>query len=455
MKSDSSRKRIVLVYPYHAARMITPPLGLGYLAGSLLDAGHDVEIIDCMKDKIPNERLGSIMSEKNPDLVGITAMTSFYPAVIETCKIVRTNCTARIIIGGPHPTALPEMTLRETGADAVIMGEGETTITELAGSRDWKKVRGIAYLKGGKLAKTEQRPLANLDELPWPAWELMPPNGYPKAPHGIIFRRFPVAPVMTSRGCPYDCSFCASNCVWHQKFRRRNPDDVVAEIEHLVKKFGVKEIHIEDDNFTLVKGHAMKVCGGIMEKNLDISWTCPNGVRADALDLELLELMKKSGCYLLAFGIESGSEAMLKRHSKEIDRDKIRSAIRMCKRVGMETLGFFILGLPGETKETIEETISFAKETGLDRAHFGIFTPMPGSRLWEETKGTVEKDWKRFNFSEVIYHSPSGLSETDLKDAQKRAFREFYLRPKHLLRMVKYFRPSQLGLLLDKLKKQV
>ncbi len=453
MKSES-RKRVALVYPHHDARMVAPPLGLGYLAGSLLDAGHDVEIIDCMKDKIRNERLGSIMSEKNPDIVGITAMTSFYPAVIGACKIVRASCKAKIILGGPHPTALPELTLRETGAAAVIVGEGERTMVELAGSRDWKRVRGIAYIRDGKLAKTGPRPLADLDELPWPAWDLIPPDRYPKAPHGIIFRRFPTAPIMTSRGCPYDCSFCASNCIWHQKFRRRDPKDVVDEMEYLVKKFGVKEIHIEDDNFTLVKAHAMKVCEGMLEKKLDVSWTCPNGVRADALDLELLELMKKSGCYLLAFGIESGSEAMLKRHSKGINKERIRSAIGMCRKVGIETLGFFILGLPGETKETIEETIAFAKETELDRAHFGIFTPMPGSRLWEETKDEVKRDWGRFNFSEVIYHSQSGLSGAELTRAQKRAFREFYMRPRQLLGMAKYFRPSQLGLLLGKLKRQ-
>lgn len=450
-------KKIMLVSPYsNSSQQIAPPLGLGYLAGSLLAAGHEVEIIDCFRDGIANERLGGILSEKKPDLIGITVVTSAYPRVMELCKTVRNCCEAKIILGGPHPTALPEPTLRETGADAVIVGEGEKTITELAIHKDWSKVDGIAYLdKSEKFVKTEPREIENdIDKLPWPAWHLMAPAKYPNSPHGIISKNFPTAPIITSRGCPYDCSFCAVNNIWQHKFRRRSPKNVVDEMEYLVKTFGVKEIHIEDDNFTLVREHAEKISQEIIDRKLNISWKCPNGVRADRLDLDLLKLMKKSGCYLLAFGIESGSDAILKRHSKAIDKEKIKGAVRMCKAVGIETQGFFILGLPGETKETIDETTRFSKELELDWAYFSIFTPFPGSGLWNELKAETRNiDWSLFKQSTVA-RSFCALSDDELRAQQKRAFRQFYLRPKMFLNLARYVRPSKLAFLLERAKKQ-
>lgn len=454
------KKKIILISPHsNSSQQITPPLGLGYLAGSLLSAGHEAEIIDCFRDGITNEQMGGILLETKPDLIGITVVTSAYPCVVELCKTLRNchNYGAKIILGGSHPTALPESTLRDTGADAVILGEGEKTITELAVSEDWRKVDGIAYLdkKSGKFVKTKPREIeTDIDKLAWPAWHLMAPDKYPKAPHGIIVRNFPVAPIITSRGCPYNCSFCAVNNIWQHKFRRRSPKNVVDEMEYLVKTFGVKEIHIEDDNFTLVRGHAEKISQEILDRKLNISWKCPNGVRADRLDLDLLKLMKKSGCYLLAFGIESGSDEILKRHSKAIDKEKIREAVRMCKEVGIETQGFFILGLPGETKETIDKTIQFSKELELDWAYFSIFTPFPGSRLWSELKDkTKDLDWSLLKQSTVA-RSFCVLSDDELEVQQKRAFRQFYLRPKMFLNLAKYVRPAQLIFLLERAKKQ-
>ncbi len=434
--------------------MAGPSPGLGYLAGSLLAAGHGVEIIDCFRDGITNELLGDVLSEKRPDMVGITVVTSAYPNVIDTCKTIRRHCNAKIILGGPHPTALPETTLRETGADAVIIGEGEMTITELASSKDWNKVSGIAYLgRGKKFVLTAPRKMENdLDMLPWPAWHLMGLDKYPESPHGILSKNFPVAPIITSRGCPYDCSFCAVNNIWQHKFRRRSPKNVVDEIEYLVKTFGVKEIHVEDDNFTLVREHAEKISQEILDRKLNISWKCPNGVRADRLDFDLLELMKKSGCYLLALGIESGSDEILKRHSKAVNKEKIKETVKMCKKVGIETHGFFIIGLPGETEETLEETIRFSKELELTRASFGIFTPFPGSSLWAELKDEMnEKDWSLFRQSTVV-RSFCNLSDKELEIARVRAFREFYLRPRVIFNILKYIRPSQIGFLLEKVK---
>ncbi len=447
---------VLLVYPYHNTRMLAPPLGLGYMASVLRNAGHRVGLLDCINDGIKGDALAAIFSETSPELVGITAMSAGYPQVVETCKLVRKSCNAKIVIGGPHATALSEPTLRETGADFVIIGEGEKTVVELAAALEKKstcvkKVDGLAYIDGnGKFTKTKQRALIeNLDELPFPAWDLMPPDKYSNAPHGMLVKSLPVATIVTSRGCPYDCSFCASNGIWHRQFRMRSPKNVVDEIEFLTRTFGVREIHIEDDNFTLVKRHAMNICKGIIERGIKISWTCPNGVRADALDLELLRTMKESGCYLLSFGIESGSDALLKRHSKCINKSRIRNAIGLCKRVGIETSGFFIIGLPGETKETIDQTIRFSKELDLDRAHFSIFTPMPGSRLWNEMKDKINASWDKFSLVDVAYSSE--IPEEELKREQKRAFYSFFMRPKIMLGMLRYFRPSLLGSIFKKI----
>ncbi len=454
------KKKIILISPYqNSSQMISPPLGLGYLAGALLAAGHnDVEIIDCVRDGITTENLVKLLSEKKPYMIGITVVTSAYPSAVELCKAARTCCTdVKIILGGPHPTALPESALEETRADAVIIGEGEKTMIDLTVSEDWNKVAGIAYLdsKSGKFVKTEPREIeTDIDKLAWPAWQLIGPDKYPNSPHGIISKNFPTAPIITSRGCPYDCSFCAVNNIWQHKFRRRSPKNVVDEMEYLAKTFGVKEIHIEDDNFTLVREHAEKISQEILDRKLNISWKCPNGVRADRLDIDLLKLMKKSGCYLLAFGIESGSDEILKRHSKAIDKAKIKEAVKMCKEVGIETQGFFILGLPGETKETIDETIRFSKELELDWAYFSIFTPFPGSALWNELKAKTKNiDWSLFKQSTVA-RSFCALSDDELKAQQKRAFRQFYIRPKMFLNLSRYVKPSQIGVLLERAKNQ-
>lgn len=454
--TSTGKRKVILISPNYNSQQVAPPLGLGYLAGSLLAAGHEVEIIDCLRDGIRNENIGSILSGKNPDIVGVTAVTPSYPLVVELCRTVRGCCPdAKIVVGGPHPTALPETTLKETGADGVIIGEGERSIVELAGSSldgDWKNIKGIVYLDSQKkVVQTGRRePVSNIDELPWPAWHLLGPNKYPRAPHGNLPKNFPVAPILTSRGCPYDCSFCAVNCLWQHKFRMRDPKNVVDEIEYLVKDFGIREIHIEDDNFTLVKEHAMKVCQGIMDRKLDISWNCPNGVRADRLDEELLKLMKQSGCYLLSFGIESGSEKILEMHSKAINKEKIRAAVGLCNEIGIETQGFFIIGLPGENRETVEETIRFSKELRLDRAQFSIFTPFPGSKLWDELKDEIKAgNMGRFKQFDVV-QSFSDLSESDMEAAKVRAFREFYLRPRIILNLLRYVRPSQLRFLLER-----
>jgi len=448
--------KIILVLPRIDTYVITPPLGLGYLASSLRVAGHKVMLLDCLVKNIGVGKFRKILELHRPDLVGINTMTSYYTEAIRYVRAAK-EMGIKTCLGGPHVSALTQRSLIESGADFILVGEADHSIVELADALekggDLSKIDGLAYWEKGKIRINPARKLiADLDSLPFPDWVQLNPNQYPYAPHGAFVKRFPVAPIVTTRGCPFNCSFCASKCVWLRILRFRNPKKVVDEIEMLYTKYGVREIHIEDDNFTSNRKHAEEVCKEIIRRKLDITWACPNGVRIDFLDRELLKLMKKSGCYLLALGIESGNQAILDKMEKHLDLSKVPGILRMIHEVGIETWGFFILGLPGETKQTIMQTIRFAKENEFDRAQFGILTPLPGSTIFEEwAKGKTDFDWKKFNFYDLVYVT-EGLKGEDLLRLQTKAYRAFYFRPKIVINLIKNIRAKQLSFILKRLK---
>jgi radical SAM superfamily enzyme YgiQ (UPF0313 family) len=249
---------------------------------------------------------------------------------------------------------------------------------------------------------------------------------------------------MTSRGCPFRCSFCSSGAFLGRKLRLRSPKEVVDEIELLVNKYGVKEIHFEDDNFTLIKDHAKAICREIIARNIKIVWQSPNGVRIDSLDDELIYLMKESGCYRLAFGIESASQKILDRANKMIDLRKVPDAIKKVKKAGIEAHGFFILGLPGETRETAMETINFATKLSLDLANFALLVPLPGSQIFKECYGAdIEKiNWDEFNY--FSGYTVGNLSLDNLRKFQKIALRKFYSNPKVAFNLLRRIRIRQI-----------
>jgi radical SAM superfamily enzyme YgiQ (UPF0313 family) len=329
----------------------------------------------------------------------------------------------------------------------VVIGEGEETLSELVKAfsckrPDYSKILGLAYKdKKGKVYRNPDRPLiADLDSLPFPAWHLMPPSLYRVVPILSPNKGDLVAPVVTSRGCPYQCTFCASNITWRNRFRKRSPKNIVDEIELLVKKFGVKEVHLTDDNFTMIKNHAMAVCDEFIKRKINIFWQCPNGVRIDSLDLPLLEKMKQAGCYSVGLGIESGSPKILKKVKKSLDLKLVEEKLRLLKKVGIRAYGFFILGLPGETRKTIRETIDFAKNNPFDRVWFNILTPYPGSEIFDEYLKQQELTFETINWglmdgNYASYKTSVPLAE--LEKFQKLALKEFYLRPKIIYDLIK------------------
>lgn len=443
--------KIVLVRPKYKSHIITPPLGIGYLSSYLKKYGFDVVIIDGLRDNLSCKAMVKKILAEEPDVVGITCLTAFYIEVVKLSKILKKQ-GHKVIIGGVHPTFLPLQTLKDSKADFVVCGEGELALLKLLrGKLASNNIPGVYSLKNinKKTFVTKAKAAANLDKLPFPDWKQIDPRTYPQAPHGAIAKNFPIGIIMTTRGCPYMCSFCASQKFYDRKIRFRSINNVIAEIKYLVKNFGIKEVHFEDDNLTMKRNHVEKLCKDIIKNKIEISWACPNGIRADKVDEKILKLMKKAGCYFVAFGIESANPQILKNIHKLETIETIRKSIEIANKVGIECQGFFIFGLPGETKETIEESINFAKNSKLARAQFMILDVIPGSELWDTLKGKFKPNWKKNSYKEPEW-LPKGLTKKYLMNAQSKAFKEFYLRPIILLRFARFIKLSQIKFLLQR-----
>lgn len=446
--------KIVLVRPNYKSHQITPPLGLGYLSSYLKKYGIDTVIIDGLKERLSQDRMMQRILKLNPDAVGITCVTAFYKEVVLLSRELKKN-RITTIIGGPHPTSLPYPTLIESQADYVVCGEGEIALLELIRKNfSHDKIQGVYSLNN---LKDDQHQIIkapvmeNPDELPFPDWIQMNPNDYPRAPHGAVIRGFPVGVLVTSRGCPYECTFCSSPKFCDRKIRFRTPENVVEEIEYLIDNFKVKEIHFEDDNFTFNADNVKKLCRLLMEKGIKINWACPNGIRADEINPELLRWMKESGCYYLAYGVESANSGILKNIKKRESLETIEKAIDMTDKAGISTQGFFIFGLPGETASTIEENINFALKSRLSRAQFIILDVLPGSELWNVLKGKFIPNWGKESYREPEW-LPEGITREQLLAAQSRAFRKFYLRPKIFFKLLKLIDLRQIIYLIDRIK---
>jgi radical SAM superfamily enzyme YgiQ (UPF0313 family) len=444
--------KILLTLPPSDALTVTPPIGIGYIAAVLRQYNYDVSILDPQVESLNLSQFFKKIKEINPDVLGVSILTSTYTQSKNVTQFLKTHHpNIKVIVGGPHSTALPKATLEETKADFLISGEGEyaflNVIYYLEGKgEDLKFIPNLCYRENGHVVINDNAiSVEDLDDIPFPAWDLIPPDTYPMKPHQFFFKKYPIAPIVTSRGCPFSCTFCSSANLAGRKLRRRSAKNVVDEIELLVNKYGVKEIHFEDDNFTLVRDHAKAICREIIDRKLDIVWQCPNGIRVDTIDEDLVQIMKKSGCYRLAFGIESGSQEILDRAQKQLDLKKVSSIIKMVKRAGIETHGFFILGLPGETHETIAQTRKLINELPLDFINASLLAYLPGSQLFVEKYMDVDHANIPWDDSKYFVASSTGdLSAKDIKKYQSAILRRFYFNPKNILRFFRIVKIRQL-----------
>ena len=443
-----------------------------YIAAVLQKNGYQVEILDAFmtgatcEEKVgdevtiglPFDQITKEIGNRKPDIVGIAGpFTSQIGNAIKVSEAVKqANPNTLTVIGGPHVTLVPKEFLEETkSTDIVVMGEGEYAMLEVAQYFEGKKklgdIKGIAYRDGANVVVNARRPfLENLDELPYPAYDLVDMERYLNPPKGIGYRSFQnrAISMITSRGCPFNCCFCSVHLHMGRGFRAHSANYVLDHIQFMVDKYKIKNIFFEDDNLTMDLKRFEAICDGIIERKIKIGWETPNGVRADRLTMELLKKMKKSGVKSVFVGVESGDQQILDNVvCKSLDLNKVVEFAKNSQKIGLKTGAFYIIGFPGETKENMQRTVDFALD--LKRKydvgmHLFAATPSYGTHLYEEckVKGYLPADLSWNSFAQA--RQARGLSmittkeftPTEVKEIAEKALADY--KRIHLVNLVKH-----------------
>lgn len=429
---------VTLVYPYFQplndnSIFRFPPLGLGYIVAYLKSHGISAELVDCTFMK--QEKALKRIRDTNPTIVGIQAMFSMKEKTMEFADLLRKDCEL-LVVGGPLATSNPEEFIGSF--DVVAIGEGEQTMLDLAQAvenhSDFDDIEGIMFKDKGRIVATPARDFAgDLDKIPFPSRELFDNQAY----KNYYSRNFgyTTTAVITSRGCPFQCDFC-SRPIFGNTFRSRTASNIVQEVE-AVQKLGYQRVWFADDCFTLNRGRLMEICEELIRRNIMIGWECLS--RVDTVDLSVAEKMKNAGCVQVFFGIESGNNGILKIMKKQATVEQARKAVHIFKRTGIQVGAFFILGYPGESEETILDTVNFASSLPLDYLSFTFPYPIPGTPLYDRVKNRmISKEWQEPKKLSLIKHKLlfySPFSETKLRFALFKGMTQFYMR-KYLGRMI-------------------
>lgn len=454
-------KRIALINPNYQKRIqaiaqisVGPPLGLAYLAAVLEKQGFPVSIIDANAQGLPEAEIVSSVIAQKADLVGLTAVTPTIHLCSALAKEIKRQAPSILtIVGGAHPTALPEETLRGSPEiDFLIAGEGERALAELLKALNagtgLEQINGLCWRKGADIilnARTEN--LIDLDQLPFPARQLLPNRLY----------RTPESSRMTSliamRGCPAQCIYCAAQGVAGRKLRKRSPENVLKEMELCFLAYGVRFFAFLDDTFTFDKEWVHNLCTRIITAKLNrrIRWSCLT--RVDNVDLGLLKHMKAAGCLKVEFGIESGSPEILAALKKNISVAQIKEAFSLAKQAGLLTFGFAMLNAPGETAETIAQTKKLILQVDPDFLQLSFATPYPGTELFSLCKRQdllSTEDWSRYIFLNHQVIKNRSLPEELLQKKMRQIQAAFYLRPGYILKMILFMlrRPGSIKTML-------
>ena len=425
--------KVTLVYPYFRplndnSIFRFPPLGLGYIASSLTNRGVSVTLVDCTF-LTKEEALRKILLSK-PQIIGIYSMFSMKKQSIALARLVRSNCET-LIAGGPLPTLNPSDFLNDF--DIVVIGEGEKTIVELFDAFEknlgLSKIDGIAYKEktNGQIKITSSRlVIQDLDSIPFPSRDLFDNHSYKD--HYSRKSGYTITSIITSRGCPFRCDFC-SRSVFGNEFRTRSAANIVDEIEAIME-YGYDRIWFADDCFTISRKRLIDICDEILDRRLKIGWECLS--RVDTIDREVVGKMKEAGCMRVFFGIESGNDSVLAIMNKQITAEQARRAVFMVKEAGIRVGAFFILGYPGESDQTVLDTVRFSSSLPVDYLSFTLPYPIPGTPLYERTKDEIAAlDWEEPKNLRLIRHDllyRASFSEAKLKFAIGKAMVQFYLR---------------------------
>ena len=430
--------KILLINPIIRASEYPPtrfPLGLAYIASVLQNEGHKVEVLDINAGRWKKEELIDMLKKADYDIAGLTGLVTEYKEIkwlADTLK--KLHSKKAVVLGGPLATTCPEIILKNTKIDVVVVSEGIETVKELAKTLKkrlkLKNVKGLYYRsESGNIIFTGHRPfIKNVDEIPLPARDLFPFDKYTGPSYlRIFYPKIKSTQIITSYGCPYRCTYCF-HAMWGYNYRTRTPENVIEEIKILHDKYGIKGIFFSDDEFVLDKKRVFKICDLIKKEKLDISWVA-NG-RVNLMDKKLLAAMRSAGCRVVCYGIESGSQKILNEIKKGVTVQQARQTIKDTWDAGILPHGYLMIGLFGETPVTIRETVKFCNETGLI-GQFAFATPFPGTDLYEEgrKRGKITQSdewllehWGEFN--EKLLVNLSDMPEEQLKKLKRKAERD-------------------------------
>lgn len=424
---------------------VSESLGIAYLAAVLKQEGHDVEVLDCIAEGFDSSAFETSLRGKEYDLIGISTYTPDWHIVKRNLEIIRKLLPySTIVIGGPHINSMVKAHLEEylfkdsNDFDVAVYGEGEQILLDIsraiAEKKDLGNINGIVYKDTkGKIHLNPPRELIkDINTIPFPALELLPLNKYKRTPSS--YKKVPVRSFLTARGCPYSCIFCDRGA-FGPSVRRRSIENIICEVDRLVNKFHTKELRFWDDVFTMDEKLTIQVCKEL--KKYDLVWSC-NG-RVNMVTPSMLKAMKEAGCWAVDFGVESGNDRILKIINKKFNIKEASEAIKMVKGAGIEVRAFFILGLPEETIETVQDSIDFALLNDIDYATFYLPQAYPGTRLYEIAKEemSLERDFSKYLITgkEASYINKSiGLENLQL--FQRKAYRSFYRRPSYIAKMI-------------------
>lgn len=407
-----------------------PPLGILSIATLLKEKGFKADVTDCCIESLDKHDIA------NYNLIGFSIMISNIENTLRTIQQIKRKYPEKlVIVGGPHVNSNPSFFTKHELIDLVAVGESEYTMVELMEKSNPVGVRGLYYRDENNetVFNGERDRVKNLDELPFPDLGLV---DYEKYDVTIKKTKY-ISSIMTTRGCPFSCSFC-----FHSVGRlwvARSPENVVDEIEYQVNNFGIKEICIFDDNFTLNVERAKKICRLIISRKIKVILQFTNGIRVDKVDKELLQLLKDAGLWLVGVAPESGSAETLKKINKKFDLDKVAEVVRWCNEIGLNTHSYFMVGFPWETREHIQNSIDFALKLNTDLTQFSRVVPLPGTELFEQMKLDVNEGFEsdRGLFYGNVQHSVENISEFEIHDLIKKGYRAFYFNPLRIWRIFK------------------
>jgi radical SAM superfamily enzyme YgiQ (UPF0313 family) len=410
-----------------------PPLGLAYMAAVLEQNSFEVKIVDCPVCEIDHEKLKAELTSFQPTIVGIGAMTPIIESALKSAHVAKEVCPdAKVVMGGPHATFADKQILsNEKNVDVIVRGEGEETLLELAKqSPELHKIsdiKGITFRKDNQVVQSPDRPfIQNLDALPLPAYKYIPIKRYRITGMKLL-------PIISSRGCPFQCSFCVASQMFGARYRARSPKNVLNEIEWLKDEYDAEGIAFQDDTLTFDKKRTVEICDGMIERKLKLPWGCSS--RADVVTKEVLFKMAKAGCDEICFGVESGCQRIRDSLKKRVTTEQCENAVKWAKEAGIFVTVSVILGYPGETRETLQESLDFVRRVEPDDVWLCHATPYLGTELRalvESNGWKMEEDWKLYNTMNPIFEDPS-LPAKEIAEMRKTFYNKFY-GPRYIVR---------------------